>query len=59
MRSQPGLHVVDVDGPSALVELLEAGADRRLLTEALARGTVTEFARVRPSLSEIYREVTA
>ncbi len=59
VRSQPGLHVVDVDGPSALVELLEAGADRRLLTEALARGTVTEFARVRPSLSEIYREVTA
>ncbi|AKT50628.1 ABC transporter ATP-binding protein [Arsenicicoccus sp. oral taxon 190] len=59
VRGLPGLHVVDVDGSSAVLELVEAGADRTLLTEALARGPVVEFARVRPSLSEIYREVTA
>ncbi|WP_409484366.1 ABC transporter ATP-binding protein [Arsenicicoccus dermatophilus] len=59
VREMPGLHVVDVDGPTALLELTEPGAERTLLTEALARGTVVELARVHPSLSEIYREVTA
>ena len=56
---QDGLHVVDVDGPTALVEVLRDGAEQPLLDEAVRRGTVTEFARVIPALSEIYREVTA
>ena len=58
-RDQPGVHVADVEGPTALVEILDVGADRALLSEALRRGDVHEFARIVPPLSEIYREVTA
>lgn len=59
VRDQSGLEVVDVDGPTALLELREAGAEQRLLAEATRRGDVHEFVRVRPALSEVYREVTA
>jgi ABC-2 type transport system ATP-binding protein len=59
VRDQVGVHVVDVDGPQALVELLEPGAEHAVLTEALRRGTVLEFARVVPSLADVYQEVTA
>jgi ABC-2 type transport system ATP-binding protein len=59
VRGMGGVQVVDVDGPVALLELLEADAADRLLTEALRRGTVRELAEQRPSLAEIYREVTA
>ena len=55
----PGLRVDEVDGASAVLEVLTPGAEHNLLAEALRRGTVIEFARLRPSLSEIYREVTA
>lgn len=58
-RSQPGVAVADVDGPTALLELLSPGAERDLLAEALRRGTVRSFAPMIPTLSEIYREVTA
>ena len=58
-RDHPGVHVADVEGRTALVEILESGADRALLSEALRRGDVHEFARLVPPLSEIYREVTA
>jgi ABC-2 type transport system ATP-binding protein len=58
VRGWRGLRAVDVDGPTALVELAEDGADRALLAEALRRGRVREYARVVPPLSEIYREVT-
>jgi ABC-2 type transport system ATP-binding protein len=62
VRDEPGVHVVDVDGPTAVVEV--DGADpsavrRRLLTTALDRGDVVELVRVVTPLSEIYREVTA
>ena len=65
VRDIAGLHVVDVDGSEALVEVTEqdegaADAVRRaLLTAALERGEVRELAIVRTPLSEIYREVTA
>lgn len=59
VRAVRGLHVVDVDGPVALVEIAEDGADQALLREALSRGEVREFARVVPALSELYREVAA
>lgn len=59
VREMPGLRVDDVDGGTALVEVLTPRAEHELLTEALQRGDVREFARVRPTLSEIYREVTA
>jgi ABC-2 type transport system ATP-binding protein len=67
VRDVRGLHVVDVDGPVAVVELADRpspAADhddvrRTLLTEGLARGEVVELAEIRTPLAEIYREVTA
>ncbi|MDN5765992.1 MAG: ATP-binding cassette domain-containing protein [Humibacillus sp.] len=59
VRDAPGIHTVDVDGGAVLLEVVEPGAEHRLLAEALRRGDVLEFAPQRPSLSEIYREVTA
>jgi ABC-2 type transport system ATP-binding protein len=59
VRGLTGVHVVDVDGATALLEILETGAERRLLEEALRRGDVFEFFPQRPSLAQIYREVTA
>jgi ABC-2 type transport system ATP-binding protein len=68
LRETPGLHVVDVDGPRAVVRLLDgppgSPGDRDhttgphdLLAAAMAHGRVTEFAPVRRTLAEIYREV--
>ena len=67
VRDVRGLHVVDVDGPVAVVELAarpspatdHGDVRRALLTEGLARGEVVELAEVRTPLAEIYREVTA
>ncbi len=59
VRGVAGVSVVDVDGPVAILELIEADASTRLLTEALRRGSVRELSAIVPSLSEIYREVTA
>lgn len=53
-----GVTVVEANGSSALLELTGASTDD-LLAEALRRGSVREFAQVRPTVSEIYREVTA
>jgi ABC-2 type transport system ATP-binding protein len=59
VRSVPGIEAVEVDGTTALVEVAEPGSERRLLSLAAERGGVVEFAIERPSLAEIYREVTA
>lgn len=59
VRGVRGLHVVDVDGPVALLEVADAGAEQALLRDALSRGEVREFAPVVPALSELYREVAA
>ena len=58
-RGMPGIDVSEVVGPTAVVKIVALGAERELLTEALRRGTVVEFGRIVPPLSEIYREVTA
>ena len=58
-RDQRGVHVADVDGGTALIEVLEPGAEQHILGEAAARGPVQEFLRVVPRLSEIYQDVTA
>ena len=61
VRGVRGVEVVDVDGPTALVDLPRQGETdairRALMAEGIERG-MTEFARVQPSLAEIYREVT-
>ncbi len=59
VRGLAGVHAVDVDGHTALLEIVEPGAERALLQEALRRGDVHEFAPQRPTLAQIYREVTA
>ncbi|HYN66501.1 MAG TPA: ATP-binding cassette domain-containing protein [Ornithinibacter sp.] len=59
VRDVRGIHVHDVDGSTALMELVAEGADQVVLREAVARGAVREFTRVVPPLSEVYREVTA
>jgi ABC-2 type transport system ATP-binding protein len=51
--------VDDGDGPVGLVELADDGGSTRLLEAALERDVVHEFTKLRPSLAEIYREVTA
>ncbi|WP_203567631.1 ABC transporter ATP-binding protein [Aestuariimicrobium ganziense] len=59
VRDLAGVTVVDVDGNRALLELAKPGLVDRVLAEAMARGSVRELAEVRPTLSEIYREVAA
>ncbi|WP_405137651.1 ABC transporter ATP-binding protein [Nocardia sp. NBC_01388] len=53
-----GVHVIENNSAGVLLELTEASTDD-LLTAALARGSVRELTEVRPTVSEIYREVTA
>ena len=55
VRDVPGLLVLDVDGPSALVEVDGLAGQQDLLAEALRRGTVREFTPVAPTLAELYR----
>lgn len=59
VRDLAGIHVHDVDGTTALLEFTDERARPALLTAAVARGDVLDFARLIPALSEIYREVTA
>jgi ABC-2 type transport system ATP-binding protein len=58
-RGLARVQVLDVDGPVALVEPVDAEAVQALLREALSRGAVHEFSPVVPALSELYREVAA
>ncbi len=57
LRDQPGLTLVDLDGPRAVFDLAADADDQRVLREALARGPVRVFRPVVPSLAEIFREV--
>ena len=59
LRDEPGLQVIDVAGPTAVLEFDGETTAQRILGTAMARGTVEEFTPLRPSLSEIYREVSA
>lgn len=59
LRDEPGLRVIDVAGPTALLEFDGGAAAQHVLAAALARGTVEEFTPLRPTLSDIYREVSA
>ncbi|PID53803.1 MAG: ABC transporter ATP-binding protein [Micrococcales bacterium] len=58
VRDIPGVHVADVDRDTAVVEILQDGADQDLVNAAVACGGLKEFAPIRPSLNQIYREVT-
>ncbi|MEX3598652.1 ABC transporter ATP-binding protein [Kocuria sp. WRN011] len=54
-RGQPGVEVVDLDGNTAIVTPADAEARNQLTRQAADRGMV-EFARLRPSLGDLYRE---
>ncbi|MEU5407509.1 ABC transporter ATP-binding protein [Nocardia asteroides] len=53
-----GVRVLETNGSAAVLELDGVDTDA-VLTAALARGSVREFAELRPTVAEIYREVTA
>lgn len=65
VRAVPGLVAVDVDGPTAIIDLASDAATERqrvlgeLLSEGLRRGGITELTPIVPPLSEVYKEVTA
>lgn len=52
-----GATVVDAAGDTVLVELTDAADDQALLAAGQAHGVLREFAVVRPTLAEIFREV--
>ncbi|WP_309070530.1 ABC transporter ATP-binding protein [Arthrobacter sp.] len=58
VREETGVRVIDVAGRDAVVELDNDDDAQRLLAAAMTRGSVHEFSRIRPSLSEIYRGVS-
>ncbi|WP_026818277.1 ABC transporter ATP-binding protein [Arthrobacter castelli] len=58
LRELGGVTVLDVEGPKAVVEIVDAATRRTVVEEALKRGGLDEFTPLVPSLSEIYREVT-
>jgi ABC-2 type transport system ATP-binding protein len=54
-----GVRVVAVDGGRTTVELDEDGDDQQVLAAALKTGPVREFTRLRPSLTELFRNVVS
>jgi ABC-2 type transport system ATP-binding protein len=59
VRGVAGIEVIDLDGPTALVQPVDEEAAQQLLRTAVERDAVRDFARVVPTLSEIYRQVAA
>ncbi len=57
LRDEPGVSVIDISGPDALVSFETETDAQRVLAIALSRGPVAEFAVHRPSLADIYREI--
>lgn len=55
----PGARVVAVDGTRTLLELETGADDQAVLHAALAAGEVREFARQRPSLTQLFHDVVA
>ena len=55
----PGVTLVEQGGGTAILELAAPEDADRLLREALARGTVREFAEMVPSVADVFRELTS
>ena len=58
LRDFGGVQVIDVEGNAAVLQLDSPDQADSLLREAMARGSVLEFGPIRPSLADIYRDVT-
>ena len=54
-----GVRVVAIDGGRTTVELGEGADDQQVLAAALKSGPVREFTRLRPSLTELFRNVVS
>lgn len=59
LRDLDGVHVSDVAGHQAILEVEDPASEQRLLAEALSRSGIREYTRLRPSLADIYKEVAA
>lgn len=65
VRDLPGVTVIDVDGPTAVIDVdTDSDSERtrvlgEVLTQGLRRGGVRELSPMIPPLSAVYREVTA
>jgi ABC-2 type transport system ATP-binding protein len=57
LRDQPGVTLLELDGPRAVFDLAAGADDQDVLHAALRRGRVRAFGPVVPSLTEIFREV--
>jgi ABC-2 type transport system ATP-binding protein len=57
LRERPGIRVEEFDAGFAVFDADDEAAVQAVLRESLARGDVYTFARRRPSLAEIFREV--
>jgi ABC-2 type transport system ATP-binding protein len=58
-RGLPGVTVRGAEGSRTLLELAPGADDQAVLRAALAAGPVREFARRRPSLTELFRDVVS
>ncbi|WP_406068215.1 ABC transporter ATP-binding protein [Micromonospora sp. NBC_01638] len=58
VRDHPGVTLVELDGARVVFDLPADADEQPVLQAALARGPVRAFRPVRPSLTEIFREVT-
>jgi ABC-2 type transport system ATP-binding protein len=57
LRGVPGIHVAELDAGWAVFDADDEQAVQAVLHEALARGDVLTFARQRPSLAQIFKEL--
>jgi ABC-2 type transport system ATP-binding protein len=57
LRDQTGVNVVEFDGDYALFDADSEDVVQTVLREATRRGSVVSFARQRPSLAQIFKEV--
>ncbi len=57
LASIPGVDVLEADGDYAVFDAENAEVVQRALAEAVRRGDVLTFARQRPTLAQIFREV--
>jgi len=55
----PGVTVLGREGTATVVELGDGADDQAVLRAALATGPVREFARRRPALTQLYRDVVS
>lgn len=58
LRGTPGVTVIDLDGPEAVVAFADEQSTQATLAEAMRRGPVHSFGPIVRPLSDYYREVT-